>query len=463
MSQRTITILGGGFSGSMLLVQLARLTGGPYACDVHIVEPRATPGPGLAYSARRKEYLLNVRAPFLSAFPHEPTHFADWLRTTNAPVCAGGFCSRQTYGRYLQHLTEEVLAWPSATGMRFFFHHQKAVAATLAPDGASATVRLADGHEINSHQVVLALGNFPPAPDLRISPAVRASPTYHSNPWGPQALQNIQPDHTVLLIGSGLTAVDVLLGLAADGHHGTVTVVSRNGRWPTVHGPLGQSYPSFYATELASLTTVADVVRVVRQHTRAAAAQGLDWRPVIDSLRPDLGRIWQAWPEVEQARFLRHVASIWSVVRHRSPPQNTLAVQQMLDAGTVQLRLGRVTDIQPAGPDLEVSISRRGEQEQLVVRHVISCTGPLLNYSRVQDPLANSLRSAGHLVPDALQLGIQTDEHGALLDMQGRASTIFFTLGPSRRPAYFESTAVPELRQQAVALAQHLQADIPQG
>ncbi|TGE22463.1 hypothetical protein E5K00_19710 [Hymenobacter aquaticus] len=457
MSRRTITILGGGFSGSMLLVQLAQLPGGPYAWDVHLVEPRPVPGPGLAYSARRKEYLLNVRAPFLSAFPQQPTHFTDWLANSKATACEGGFCSRQTYGRYLQQLTEEVLAWPSRNGIRFFCHHQKAVAATPDPAGQTATVRLADGHEIVSEQVVLALGNFAPAPNLRLSPEVRRHARYHPNPWGPQALLNIAPDDTVLLIGSGLTAVDVLLGLAADGHYGQVTVVARSGRWPTVHGPLGQTYPSFYATDLAGLTTVAEVVRVVRRHVRAARAQGHDWRPVIDSLRPHLGQIWQAWPLAEQARFLRHVASIWSVVRHRSPPQNAQAVQRMLDAGLVRMQLGKVEDIQASGPDLQVTIARRGQQARLTVQHVISCTGPLLDYSRITDPLVSSLRAAGHLVPDALHLGITTDEHGALRDAAGNPSGIFFTLGPSRRPAYFESTAVPELRQQALALAHHLQ------
>ncbi|WP_167856548.1 FAD/NAD(P)-binding protein [Hymenobacter metallicola] len=461
MSRRTITILGGGFSGSMLLVQLAQLPGGPYAWDIHLVEPRAVAGPGLAYSARRKEYLLNVRAPFLSAFPQQPDHFTEWLRTSRMAACVGGFCSRQTYGKYLQHLTENVLAWPAANGMRFFCHHQKAVAAPLAADGLSATVRLADGHEIPSHHVVLALGNFPPAPDLRLSPEVRHHPRYHSNPWGPQALQNIAPADTVLLIGSGLTTVDVLLGLAADGHHGQVTVVSRNGRWPTVHGPLGQAYPSFYATELAGLATVLDVVRVVRQHVRAALGQGLDWRPVIDSLRPDLGTIWRAWPLDEQARFVRHMASIWSVVRHRSPPQNAEAVQKMLNGGVVRVQTGRVVHIEAEGADLRVRVARRGQQQEQIVQHVISCTGPLLDYSRIPDPLVSSLRVAGQLVPDALKLGISTDAYGALRNAHGEVSEVFFTLGPSRRPSYFESTAVPELRQQATDLAQHFFLRLP--
>lgn len=232
--------------------------------------------------------------------------------------------------------------------------------------------------------------------------------------------------------------------------------VSRHGWWPTVHGPAQHAqYPSFYASDLALLANVGDVVRVVRQQICAARAAGYDWRDVIDSLRPDLGRIWSNWPLAEQDRFLRHAASVWSVVRHRSPEQNVAVLEQLRSCGQLQTHLGRVRQIAPQGSNLGVEIIHGGQQTQLTARRVIACTGPLLDNSRVQDPLVKSLREA-LLLPDPLRLGIQTDEHGALLNAAGLASSVFFTLGPSRRPAYFESTAVPELREQATALAQHI-------
>ncbi|GAA4005589.1 FAD/NAD(P)-binding protein [Hymenobacter fastidiosus] len=443
----------------MLLVQLANLPGGPYPFDVHLVEPRPAPGPGLAYSARRQEYLLNVRTTALSAFPNQPDHFARWVAATDSPPCEQQFCSRQVYGRYLQELVSTVLTQPATNGLRFFWHQDSAVAATLTPDGRAATVRLASGTALPSDQVVLALGNFPPLPPAGPDQAYLTHSTYHGNPWAPGALRNIAPQDSVLLIGSGLTAVDVLLGLDADGHTGPVTVVSRNGRWPAEHGPAGLSYPNFYAADLAGMSTVGEVLRAVRHRIREAAAQGIDWRPVLDSLRPSLGKIWAAWPLAEQARFLRHLASIWSVVRHRSPPQNTAAVQGMLDAGIVRMQLGRVRQTVPQGPDLAVQVQQQGQARWLTARHVISCTGPLLDYGRIDSALVTSLREAGLLVPDALRLGMQTNAHGALMDARGQASGVLFTLGPSRRPAYFESTAVPELRQQAAALAQHLAGD----
>ncbi|RYU77139.1 FAD/NAD(P)-binding protein [Hymenobacter persicinus] len=463
MQRHVITILGGGFSGSMLLVQLARLPGGPYACDVHVVEPRPAPGPGLAYSARRPEYLLNVRTPFLSAFPDEPDHFTNWLHQTGLPACDEQFCSRQTYGRYLQELVAGTLVAPASNGLRFFCHPDAAISADLAADGRSATVRLAGGGELLSQHVVLALGNFPPLPPTGPDHRYLTHPTYHGNPWAPGALRGIAPEDSVLLIGSGLTAVDVLLGLHADGHTGPVTVVSRNGRWPAGHGPMGLSYPNFYATDLGGLTTVGAVLGAVRRRIREAARQGIDWRPVLDSLRPDLGRIWAAWPLAEQARFLRHVASIWSVQRHRSPPQNVAAVQALIDAGVVGTALGKVRQIVPQGDELAVQVHKNGRDRWLTARHVISCTGPLLDYTRIDAPLVVSLREAGHLVPDPLRLGIQTDGHGALRTSQGDISAVFYTLGPARRPAYFESTAVPELRQQAAALAATLGQQLPVG
>ncbi|NVO85975.1 FAD/NAD(P)-binding protein [Hymenobacter terrestris] len=458
MQRRSITIIGGGFSGSMLAVQLARLAGQPFQCDVHLVEPRPAPGPGLAYTARRSEYLLNVPVKALSAFPEEPDHFQNWLRVTGAEQdCQAGFCTRQSYGRYLQQLVGQVIEWPSMNGMNCQWHNSAAQSIEPNPDGTGAVVRLRNGELIRSDLVVLALGNFPPAIPTPLPHNYLNHPGYHGSPWASRALSGIKPTDDVLLLGSGLTAVDVLLGLRADGHKGRLTVVSQHGRWPAAAVPGAPSYPSFWATELAGLSSVGAVLRVVRQHVATAQAQGLPWQPVLDSLRPDLPRIWAGWPLAEQSRFLRHLAGIWSVLRHRSPPGNAETVRELLISGRVEQVRGRAREIAPTDDDLLVTVSRPGHpDQQLTAQHVITCTGPLLDYRRIQEPLVVQLREAGLLTPDSLGLGMLTDADGALLDAFGQASDMLFTLGPSRRPAYFESTAVPELRAQAVTMARLL-------
>ncbi|MDB5270995.1 MAG: hypothetical protein JWP58_4035 [Hymenobacter sp.] len=445
-----ITVVGGGFAGTALVLQLRRqpaLVG----AEIHLIELRDVPGPGLAYNARRPEYLLNVRPGGLSLYPDEPNHFADWLKTQ--PESAAGlpeFSSRAAYGRYLR---EELARELATAAVRW--HHTTAVAAPLLPNGRRA-VQLANGTVISSDIVVLALGNFPPPPPAGPDQRYLQHPGYHADPWAIGNLRRIGPDEDVLLIGSGLTAVDVLLALRQDGHRAPITVVARHGRWPSAHGPVMAAYPSFYP-ELASETTVTGVVAVYKRHLKSAAAQGLEWRAVLDSLRPDLGRIWAAWPLAEQRRFLQHLAGLWAVARHRSPPQNAEAVAALTAAGLVQLHIGTVREILPDGNRLRVGVRAHGPDICWhTADHVVSCAGPLLDYSRISAPLVVSLRDAGDLTPDPLHLGLLTDAHGALLNTAGAVSPGLFTLGPSRRPAYFESTAVPELRQQAAALAAYL-------
>ena len=447
-----ITVVGGGFAGTALVLQLRRQPALAQA-EIHLVEPRAIAGPGLAYTARRPEYLLNVRHGALSLYPEAPADFTAWLAAQ--PENAAGipdFAPRSAYGRYLHEALCAVLA-PAPGGVRL--HATSAVAAPLRPDGRRA-VRLANGTEIPSDYVVLALGNFPPPPPAGPDLRYLAHPGYHADPWVAGNLRRIAPDETVLLIGSGLTAVDVLLALRQDGHRAPIEVVARHGRWPAAHGPVGPPYPSFYA-ELAPETTVAGVLAVLKQQLKQAADQGIDWRPVLDSLRPDLARIWAAWPRAEQQRFLRHLASLWAVKRHRSPPQNAAAVDALAAAGLVRLHVGTVREIVPAGDELRVRVRPHGLAGSWhTAHHVVCCAGPLLDYGRIADPLVTSLHEAGHLAPDPLRLGLLTDNNGALLAADGTASATLFTLGPSRRPAYFESTAVPELRQQAAVLAAEL-------
>jgi uncharacterized NAD(P)/FAD-binding protein YdhS len=450
----TVTIIGGGFAGAALALHLTRQAGS-LPIEVALVEPRPLLGPGLAYSAPRPELLLNVRPRSLSVWPDDPMHFAHWL--AQQPEAASGmpeFAPRATYGRYLAEELAAALATPAANGVRLKHYPSEALAATLLPDGRRA-VRLADGRTLASHATVLALGNFPPPPPTGPDHRYLHHPGYHADPWAPGTLAGIGSDEPVVLIGAGLTAVDMLLALHAQGHHGLVQVVARRGHWPAVHGSAdAPAYPDFYS-ELALKATVVGTLRQLRHHLALAAAQGLDWRTVIDALRPHLSHIWAGWPLAEQARFLRHLGGRWAQARHRMAPGHLALLTELTASGQLQTQPGRAVEILPAQRLLRVGVAQGGGPRQwLAAPHVICCAGPLLDYSRINTPLVQQLRVDGCLAPDALRLGLSTDADGALLGPAGqRSAGGLFTLGASRRPAYFESTAVPELRQQAVALA----------
>ena len=70
--------------------------------------------------------------------------------------------------------------------------------------------------------------------------------------------------------------------------------------------------------------------------------------------------------------------------------------------------------------------------------------------------MSGSSVSVGLATPDPLHLGLETADDGALVDAAGRPSRIIFAIGPVRKGSLWETTAVPELREQAVALAGRL-------
>jgi uncharacterized NAD(P)/FAD-binding protein YdhS len=133
------------------------------------------------------------------------------------------------------------------------------------------------------------------------------------------------------------------------------------------------------------------------------------------------------------------------------------SINALMARGQLSIVAGRIAACARDGVRVAVDVRRRnGESVHFGVDAVINCTGPCSDLARADDPLVADLRSRGLIVPDVLGIGIETEGDGAVIGRDGRASEILFTLGGTRRPALWESTAVPELRAQAGALARRL-------
>jgi uncharacterized NAD(P)/FAD-binding protein YdhS len=184
----------------------------------------------------------------------------------------------------------------------------------------------------------------------------------------------------------------------------------------------------------------------------------VDWRGVIDALRPVTQEIWKTLDYAERRRFLRHARSYWEAHRHRIAPQAGAVISKMISSGQLQLHAGRIIRYAETDAAAEVTLRRRadGISQQLVVDRVINCTGPASDYRKVNDPLISSLFIQGLSRPDPVFLGLNVNSDGALLDADGIPSKSLFAIGPARRGFAFETTAVPEIRVQAAQLARFL-------
>ena len=124
---------------------------------------------------------------------------------------------------------------------------------------------------------------------------------------------------------------------------------------------------------------------------------------------------------------------------------------------------GGFDEVTPAGRQLCVAWRARGGGRgadggitTLTVDMIVNATGPDYALNRSADPLLVSLRTAGLVSADRLNLGLRTARFGACVDAQGRSSENLYYLGPMLRADYWDATAATELRDHAEQLAAHL-------
>lgn len=451
-SIKRIGIVGAGFTGTMLTVHLLRKSRGPV--EIVLFDRAGAFGRGTPYSTPNAKHLLNVRVANMSAYDDDPQHFIRWLwghdRDSSIPPSGHAFVSRGTYGAYLQDVLETAR---HAADNRAGVTRSAVDVRELRIDGETVAVRLSDGRSLALDCAVLCIGNFPPALPGRIALAGPAGPRYIGNPWDQPAMARIAAGDSVLLLGTGLTMIDVVLDLVSRGHHGPVTALSRRGLLPQVHRD-APTYPAFLRADNLPRTASALVARI-RCEVAKAAASGLDWRGVIDAVRPFTQPLWRGLPLAERKRFLRHLRPYWEIHRHRVAPQVAREIEALRRNGRLRILAGRLQDIRF---DIDYVAATTWQREDSCCRPIeaewlINCSGPELDYNRIADPLVRSLVDTGTARPDALSLGLDVSDNYAVVSATGVPSSVLFALGPPIRGALWETTAVPDLRKQCEQLA----------
>ena len=458
-TRQAVAIIGGGASGLFTAIQIIS-QGGLDGPRVHLIEKQETFGFGAAYSTNDPSHLLNTRAGNMSGFPDKPRHFLDWLQTWSegfGPISPSSFVSRQTYGHYLRSLLCDAVTGADAAG-RFYIVLDEAVSLRRAPD-RGFLVQLALGKEIKADSVVLALGNPPPHPPGVADSSVLASPHYVGDPWS-CGLSAIEPkDGPILILGTGLTTVDVVVSLARNGHRGPFMALSRRGLLPRRHAEASSGHPLPDPPEL-SLNIVSDL-RAVRRSVQEQVEEGRDWRDIIDALRPITTGYWRSLPLSDQKRFLRHLRPWWDVHRHRIAPQAAEELHSLLASERLKIMQGRLKSLALSNhPVLPVSVTwtpkGRHTQDRFSVSKIINCMGPGGNLRLSPFLLIRQMLAERLVQPDALGLGLAVDDEGRVLTAQGEAEPKLFALGPITRGTFWEVTAIPDIRVKAAKVAEDL-------
>ncbi|ADB30593.1 conserved hypothetical protein [Kribbella flavida DSM 17836] len=221
-----IGIIGAGAAGVSLLDALAQKVDQTTAGSVVVVEGAASLWRGRAYQPDLDAVRVNAPPVLMSVRHQDPQHYQRWLgerdgyvdRLLGVPIVP-----RAVYGEYLQATAETAVCRLRDHGWRV----------EVIEDWATSALplRTAGGVTRPVDQVVVSVGGGRPIDHYGLA----GSPGFVQDPY-PLAttLAGIGTGSQVAVIGSGLTAVDIVAGLVASGHNGPITMLSRRGVLPEV-------------------------------------------------------------------------------------------------------------------------------------------------------------------------------------------------------------------------------------
>jgi uncharacterized NAD(P)/FAD-binding protein YdhS len=428
---RTVAVIGGGLSGSLLGLQLLRSATEPLR--VRLIDRDGAFGRGVAYSTGDDLHLLNVPATRMSAYPDSPDHFVDWLEGRYGAVDPADYVPRGVYGSYIR----EQLA---RAGAAIELAQAEVVDVEPEPGGQGGRVHCAGGaSEVYTH-VVLATGSPVGAPPLDLPD----DPRVFTNPWADGAPRPYPAGHHTIIVGSGLTAIDVALSTTRLG--ASVTAVSRHGLLPEQHRP-GLHQPVAPAALPHGEMSLAEMERFVTAHIRSVRSSCGDWRDAFDGLRPHVPSLWGTLAPAARREFLQSRVRQWDVCRHRMAPASARRIAALQAAGRLRVVAAPLGAVTAEAEGLHVEFGGRGVRAD----RLVCCTGASRDVR--SDPLVAQLVQRGVAVCDELLLGLRADTSGAVYDAAGSAQPWLHTLGPLRRGELWETTAAEEIRAQAEMLA----------
>ncbi|MGA9946148.1 MAG: FAD/NAD(P)-binding protein [Candidatus Cybelea sp.] len=426
MIEFDVTIVGGGFSGSAVAANLARRA--PSDFSVAVFDPDDL-GRGAAYGTRHREHVLNTRAKMMSFYSDQPDDFVRWLGMRGGP---NDFLSRRLYGEYVGEVAHRDLK-----AIRFT-HVRDRIRNVRRSNREGFVVESRVGASFEARAIVLATGN--PAPNDEFLPdEVRLHPGYIDDPW---RFDYRVVGGEVLIVGSGLTALDVLIALRACGHRGRVHVLSRRGRFPQVH----EDVTPYDVIPALDTHGAHSLLRSFRRHLDEAARRGFDWRAVIDSLRPETEAIWKRLPPVEQRRFERHLRVHWERHRHRVPPQVDAVRRAYRRTGRLHHHTGRLLRMERGTAEI---VPHHGASVELRPDWIVNASGLGRVSAMRRDPLLGAMLSGGMVCDDSGGLGLRASPDLSAIDAFGYPVPGLWIVGPPARGSRFEATAVPELRAMA--------------
>lgn len=427
---QAIAIVGAGLSGTLTAIHLLSHATSPLT--IHLIDQTARFGPGLAYNPPSDAFKLNVRAKAMGAIPSDPEGFLRWLQKRRPSTKPDEFVPRALYGEYLREL---LIQSESLARTHTLNRISNEVVDVQKESSRSLSVTLKDGANIHVDACVLALGNIPRVTLRGASGLATLRP-----PFQPASYTDIAHLREIFILGSSLTAVDVILECERRGFTGKYTVLSRHGRFPLPHEESSTS-ATLLPSEWYTYASTSKLLELIRAESKRLHSS----QPVFEAMRPHIQEMWRHLPLTEKRRFLRHLQPIWEIHRHRIPVEHHNTLSALKDTNRLAILAGSFASAEPDGGGILIQFSPRGgPSTRRNFDAGFLCVGPEGDLSKVASPLVQNLLHHGSITAGPLKLGVM------------ELAPPFWMIGPLQRESLWEITAARELREEAARVADEI-------
>jgi uncharacterized NAD(P)/FAD-binding protein YdhS len=435
----SVIIIGSGYSAAALVAHLTHA--GLPTREVLVIGPGAL-GTGQAYGCTAVSFRLNVRENLQRLWPDQPEHFANWaaayLQDPAAHDSAGHFYRRYDFARYLE---AQLAAIPDAGALR----RVTARVTSIAAMGRGWIVTCDNAAQYRAARLVLATGNPDPQWPGGIKPG--DAPSLVRAPWRGDWLADVRPKAHVCVVGSGLTAMDVLYALVMQGHQGPISLLSPQGLLP----PRQAAWVAGSAYDWPTGLRGSGFIRTIRQHLGTRRWHEQECQERFEALRVHINRAWQALPAKDRIRLRRRLGWLWSLLRFRAGPQTAVAAKAMHASGQLNIINERFSGLAAAGGGRwQVQLC---SGEELTADIVANCTGV------GRDKLIDSMIAAGQITAMGSTRQPLVTPELRVVAADSQPYHTLFCVGPATGLALGDVVGATSIAQQAAQLVQTLLAN----
>jgi uncharacterized NAD(P)/FAD-binding protein YdhS len=445
---KTIAIIGFGFSGTIFFLNLIK-PNLPKNLNIIIFEKEnfdsSNVNLGPAFSPFSDDYILNVKASNMSAHQDDKDDFVNFLKKEYPAIYTkiiqddhNAFVARKIYGKYLNEIRKQALKDASLKQINYQIINQEVL--SIKNDDQKLIITTKE-ENFKVDKIILATS-------LKQAelPFFLSGKNFIKNLWSNEYFdfhnqdlpQNLRDKNSVItLIGSGLSAIDVIIGLVKKNFSGKIIVMSRRGNFSKKHpnkpNLLIQPLLNIDDARLGILHMNLKIRKFLKQNT------DFDLRNIITSIRPIIKELWSNLDDKNKPRFLKFLP-YWNIFRHLAPSSSIDIIDNLIKNGRIKIKKATIDRVDIKGNKIIIY----NKNDHFETDYLVNCLGFEMRAKKY--PLFDSMIKNNLLKQDLIMVKSNNQN--------------IYLLAALNIAQDFEITSVPDIRAQAQDLANKIAAQI---